>query len=416
LDRTAGRDGRSYDNSRRPARACPRHPRAGDACPDGRRGRQLHRHGDARPDDRATGRAADRLSNAGRARPGDVHLGRGAGQHPARQLVAAARPPPGDRPGLPGRFAATDFSAGERRGRAIGTLTWVSTLGAAIGPTLAGISDRLAPGGQLPAFTTPFLLVATGLAASGLFVLIALPDMVHPGAARRARGSLLALLRGGDTRRAVVGLVTTHAVMVALMNMATLHMHHGGAPLPIIGVVLSMHTMAMFVPGTLVGYLADRYGAARVLVAGLLLQLLAAAVLYVAGPHDTGLVSLGLVLLGAGWSAGFIAGSALLVAATEEPQRLQAQGAADFPAPAHGGMRGTRRRHRRRQTGVPRPGRAGRVRAARGAVRHVQWGGIRRGTRHTGPARDPLASPERRAKAVKIAGWVGRRQPDESVH
>ncbi len=118
--------------------------------------------------------------------------------------------------------------------------------------------------------------------------------------------------------------------MVALMNMATLHMHHGGAPLPIIGVVLSMHTMAMFVPGTLVGYLADRYGAARVLVAGLLLQLLAAAVLYVAGPHDTGLVSLGLVLLGAGWSAGFIAGSALLVAATEEPQRLQAQGAADF--------------------------------------------------------------------------------------
>ncbi|NUR83223.1 MAG: MFS transporter [Nonomuraea sp.] len=112
------------------------------------------------------------------------------------------------------------------------------------------------------------------------------------------------------------------------MNMAGVHLHHGGAGLGAIGMVISFHVAAMYLPGPLVGHLADRYGPRRLLGLGLSLQLAAAVTLQLGdGP---GVVGAGLTLLGLGWSAGFLGGTMLLTEALPERSRTAGQGASDF--------------------------------------------------------------------------------------
>jgi hypothetical protein len=41
-------------------------------------------------------------------------------------------------------------------------------------------------------------------------------------------------------------LAVVHAVMVSVMNMASLHLHHGGATLRVVGLVISVHLAGMF--------------------------------------------------------------------------------------------------------------------------------------------------------------------------
>ncbi|MFI6318149.1 MFS transporter [Nonomuraea sp. NPDC050556] len=230
--------------------------------------------------------------------------------------------------GLQTRFAATDLA--EKPGRALGVLQWASLAGGVSGPLLIPFADRLIPG--LPPMTGLFIVIAALLVLGATVVAAGLrPDPLHlAGTPERTsiRKALATVRSIPAARRGLVAMVTTHAVMISLMNMAGIHLHHHGADLAAIGVVISAHVAAMFLPGPLVGYLADRFGAERLLAAGLIIQLGSAVVLQ-AGDGPV-VVGAGLVLLGAGWSAGFIAGSTLLTTAVPVGRRAMAQGASDF--------------------------------------------------------------------------------------
>ena len=64
--------------------------------------------------------------------------------------------------------------------------------------------------------------------------------------------------------------------MVSVMVMTPLHMHHGGADLQVIGLVISAHILGMFAFSPLVGFAVDRWGGRTNALAG-------AAILVVAG-------------------------------------------------------------------------------------------------------------------------------------
>lgn len=230
--------------------------------------------------------------------------------------------------GLQARFAATDLA--ERPGKALGVLQWASLAGGVSGPLLIPFADRLIPG--LPPMTGLFVVISGLLVVGAVVVAAGLrPDPLHlAGAPERTslRQALSTVLGIPSARRGLVAMVTVHAVMISLMNMAGIHLHHGGADLSAIGVVISFHVAAMFLPGPLVGHLADRFGPERLLGAGLAVQVAAAVVLQ-AGQGSV-VVGAGLVLLGIGWSAGFIGGSMLLTTAVPVGRRAMAQGAADF--------------------------------------------------------------------------------------
>lgn len=240
--------------------------------------------------------------------------------------------------GAQARYAATDLASADRLGRSMGVLSWSSIAAAVLGPALTGAFAGIGRG-VLPEFSGPYVAIAAGLAISGVLVFVTLrPDPLllarsldrETKARPKFRTALAAVAGDPPVRRAVLSLMIVHATMISLMNMASIHLDHGAATLATIGVVISVHTAAMFLPGPLVGYLSDRIGAHRMLLIGLALEVAAAITLAAAPAHDPFLVGLGLLLLGAGWSAGYLSGSVLLTASTRSGIRTLVQGAADF--------------------------------------------------------------------------------------
>jgi MFS family permease len=117
--------------------------------------------------------------------------------------------------------------------------------------------------------------------------------------------------------------------MVALMSMTPVHLVHSGATLSVVGLTLSLHVAGMFALSPVFGVLADRLGRIPTIVGGQLL-LFASAVITALGSHQTTTVMLGLSLLGLGWSASTVAGSALLNDAAPADRRLSLQGRSDL--------------------------------------------------------------------------------------
>ena len=92
---------------------------------------------------------------------------------------------------LQGRFVAADLATDADRSRAIGSVVWVGTLGAAFGPLLTPWERRLADAAGLEPLVGPFLFASVFFAVSGAVVAVRLrPDplqaagMLDPHAAR----------------------------------------------------------------------------------------------------------------------------------------------------------------------------------------------------------------------------------------
>lgn len=250
--------------------------------------------------------------------------------------------------GLSARFAATDLAAPERRARALALVVWATTVGAVAGPNLAGPVQSWAGGAGLVPATGPFLLcaVAFGLAALGSWA------GLRPDPLLLARGSVApaAPVDGAQVRAALLAspgallglgaIVVGHLVMVGLMSMTPVHMDHGGATLAVVGLVISVHVAGMYALSPVFGWLADRVGRIAVLgLAGALL-LVSGALCALAGSTDVTLLGVGLALLGLGWSAGLVAGSALLTDSVAQPVRAGVQGLADVAMNLSGAVGG----------------------------------------------------------------------------
>jgi MFS family permease len=128
----------------------------------------------------------------------------------------------------------------------------------------------------------------------------------------------------------VAALALAHGVMIAIMVMTPLHMHHGGATLEVIGIVISVHVLGMFFLAPVVGWAADRFGRPPVLMAGagvLLLSLLLSG----SAPEGASLrIGVALFLLGLGWSLCTVTASTLLSESAPLAARTDVQGAADL--------------------------------------------------------------------------------------
>ncbi|MGH3681261.1 MAG: MFS transporter, partial [Natronosporangium sp.] len=134
-------------------------------------------------------------------------------------------------------------------------------------------------------------------------------------------------------RLGVTAMAVGHVVMVGVMAMTPVHIlgagHDAAHTLRIVGVVLSVHIAGMFAFAPVTGWLTDRLGRRPVILGGVALLLAACAVAGTAGHHSVQL-SVGLFLLGLGWSGTMVAGSTLLSESVPEPVRPSAQGLSDL--------------------------------------------------------------------------------------
>lgn len=254
------------------------------------------------------------------------------------------------------RYAATDLAPVRTRARSLSTVVWASTIGAVAGPNLTGPAGALSGALHIPELTGPFAVGSIAMLAAAVIIGVFLrPDPLL--VARAEAGVATTMPSGTSWGRAVAavrerpvlgfavaGLASAHAAMVSVMVMTPLHMEHGGAELRVIGFVISVHVLGMFAFSPVVGWLADRYGRAPVLVAGGVLLLISLVVASYSPEGSSWQIFVGLFLLGLGWSFATVASSTLVADHAPLEARTDVQGVADLimgvTAAAAGGLAG----------------------------------------------------------------------------
>ena len=294
------------------------------------------------------------------------------------------------------RYAATDLARPEKRARALSVVVWATTIGAVAGPNLTGIAGEAGQAVGVPALAGPFLFGTLGMLVAALVVSVSLrPDpllvareaAIARGGAVRGSTSWGRVVEVARTRPGVAAgaaaLALAHAVMISVMVMTPLHMHHGGATLEVIGVVISVHVLGMFAFAPVVGWATDRFGRPMVLSAG-------AVVL---------LVLPGAVRLGAGRCVVPDRGGAV-------PARSRLVAVHHRGVDPAVGVRAARRAHRRAGRGRPGDGadRRGRRRPRRRRRRHARLplaDGLRRRPGHRGRDRRRVRPPHDRRRPAR---------------
>lgn len=250
-------------------------------------------------------------------------------------LVAFALIGAGQAANLQSRFAATDLATDTSRGRDLSIVVWATTIGAVLGPNLVGPGETLGDAVGMPALTGPYLFtIAAQLLGVALYLIALRPDpLLLAQRLVAARGKIIAGIIKPDrpvaARFAILAVAGAHGVMVAVMAMTPVHLLHQGVQLSIVGLTISLHIAGMYALAPVFGILSDRLGRVRTVLLGQILltaSLLTAAV----GQDSTTAVTVALILLGLGWSASTIAGSALLTEASSEALRTTRQGRSDL--------------------------------------------------------------------------------------
>jgi MFS family permease len=228
------------------------------------------------------------------------------------------------------RYAAADLSS--RSGRSISAVVTAASAGAVVGPNLLGAAGSLARTLNLPGPAGLFLLAIPAFAGAAVVLLVFLrPDPLQvaraaTAAPARSGGSLAALLGDSHIRFALLVLGVANLAMVGVMAVGPVHMHVHGTGLGLVGLVISAHIAAMFLPSPLTGWLSDTFGGRAVAALGASLLVGAGVVAALAGSDLPGIVA-ALLMLGVGWNAGLIGGSTLLRDAQVDPAlRTRAEG------------------------------------------------------------------------------------------
>jgi predicted MFS family arabinose efflux permease len=248
---------------------------------------------------------------------------------------------------LQSRFAATDLSEPGTRGRDLAFVVWATTVGAILGPNLIKPGDALGQSIGLPPLAGPFLFtIAAQVLAAAIYFFLLRPDPLKV-AERVARerpvdaGALLDVPHS-DRNGVITGLLAlalSHATMVSIMSMTPVHLVDRGATLEIVGLTISLHVAGMFGLSPVFGWLSDRVGREGVIALGQGI-LLAALMLVFFGAEDNGVVMVALILLGLGWSAATVSGSALIAESADPLRRTVIQGRADLTMSAAGAVGG----------------------------------------------------------------------------
>jgi len=222
------------------------------------------------------------------------------------------------------RFAATDTASEAFRPKAISWVMAGGLISALIGPQLVKVTEGFT--------AVPFVgtyLTAAIISVAGIFLFLAL-DLSKPQARSAAPAPSRSV--GELLRTPAIGI----AVLVGAVSYALMNLVMTSTPLAVVGCgftqdnaadIVSAHVLAMFVPSFFTGHLIARFGAVRIMAAGLVI-LAGAGVVGLTGVALTNFFG-ALVLLGIGWNFGFIGATAMLTASYPAQERARVQGMND---------------------------------------------------------------------------------------
>lgn len=224
------------------------------------------------------------------------------------------------------RFAAADASPSFYKPKAISWILAGGVVSAIVGPQLAIFGkDVLAP----VTFAGTFIaLVPLGLLAAGILCFLKMPELKQTVSSAPAR-SLFEIVA---TRRFITGMICgigSYALMTFMMTGAPLAMVIGcGFPSELATLGIQWHVLAMFGPSFFTGVLITRFGAEKVVAAGLVILMACAIVAHMG--VELWNFWLALILLGAGWNFGFIGATSIVSSSYRPHEADKVQGFHDI--------------------------------------------------------------------------------------
>ena len=240
---------------------------------------------------------------------------------------------------LQARFAAADIPVSGPRGKDLSLVVWATTIGAVVGPNLISPGENLGLAIGLPHLAGPFLFTIFAQLTSTLIFWFGLrPDplliakeiaglparRINPG----FKAAIAVIRERPMAGYAVLTIALSHMVMVSVMSMTPAHLSSGGHSLSDVGLTISLHIAGMYAFAPVFGLLADRIGSIKTIVLGQFIFLAAIGVAGL-GQNNFQMVIVGLFLLGLGWSAATVAGSALLTEVMPTDEKTKVQGFSD---------------------------------------------------------------------------------------
>jgi MFS family permease len=247
------------------------------------------------------------------------------------------------------RFAAAELASPELRDKAVSWVLAGGLLGAVAGPNLASHTKDLF---QVDFAGSYLSLTLVGLLALLLMHRIQFSDDAKSAKANQSADPATQQLKAqgltsdttamqepinrplADIMRQPVFLVSVlgasfgYGVMNLLMAATPLAMQVCGMPFSDAAFVLEWHVIGMFAPGFFTGHLIQRFGAVRVMLTGVFLNLVCIGIAL--SGTELYQFTLALFVLGVGWNFLFTASTSFSLQAYHPAERDKAQGAINF--------------------------------------------------------------------------------------
>ena len=223
------------------------------------------------------------------------------------------------------RFAAADTATPEFRPKAISLVLAGGLLAAIIGPELAKHTlDWLAPVFYAGSYLS---LVGLYVLSFCLLAFVRIPTL--SAEERRDTGRpLLEILRQPPCIVAILAAAAAFSTMSLVMSPTPLAMEACGFDTDDTFTVMQAHVVGMYLPAFFTGHLVSRFGARPIILAGIALIAVCAAV------NLSGVelmhFAVALFLNGVGWNFMFVGGSSLLTEVHTPAERAKLQGVNDF--------------------------------------------------------------------------------------
>jgi MFS family permease len=223
------------------------------------------------------------------------------------------------------RFAAAEAATPELRSRAISYILLGGAIAAVIGPHLVAYTRDFVASGAFVASYGAILVLS--LAATAVVTLIDLPKPTEQKSDMPPRPIPLVLRQPAFIVAALAAAVA-FGVMNLAMTATPLAMAHHQHGISDTAFVIQWHVLGMFLPSFFTGSLIARFGAPRIMLAGVVLLLCHVAVA-LSGVQFLHFAS-ALVLLGVGWNFAYLGGTTLVTETYRPSEKAWTQGIFDF--------------------------------------------------------------------------------------
>ena len=223
------------------------------------------------------------------------------------------------------RFAAAECVGTQDRARALSAVMAAGVIGGVLGPQLVTYTMNL---WQPYMFGVTYIAqAAVALLSASILLGVTLPVPKRADQAYTGR-PLKEIVRQPAFIVAVICGIVSYTLMNFLMTSAPLAMHLCGLPQEASNLGLQWHVIGMYAPSFFTGRLITRFGAPRIVLAGLLL--LAAAAAAGLDGQTVGHFWASLALLGLGWNFGFVGASAMVLETHRPEEKNKVQALNDF--------------------------------------------------------------------------------------